>query len=103
MKETLEHGLLEFFSSYSYDESALSEIRDLFKATKKDYFERTFLRCLEGDINTYAKKALGLDDEVVKLMDIKDLADSIRIRLESAEKQYKEKKAKEKEKEYEWD
>ena len=103
MKETLEHGLLEFFSTYSYNESALSEIRDLFEAGKKDHFERTFLRCLETDIDTYAKKCLGLNEEVVKLLDFNDIAYSIRLRLESAEKQYKEIKAKEKEKEYKWD
>ena len=90
MKENLEHELLEFFSTYSYNDSALNEIKDLFEATKKNYFERTFLHRLEEDVNIYAKKSLGLDEDVVKLMDIKDLADSIRIRLENAEKQYKE-------------
>ena len=102
MKETLEHGLLEFFSTYSYNESALSEIRDLFEAGKKDHFERTFLRCLETDIDTYAKKCLNLNEEVVKLLDFNDIAYSIRLRLESAEKQYKDTKASEN-KEYKWD
>ena len=99
MKETLEHGLLEFFSTYSYNESALNEIRDLFEAGKKDHFERTFLRRLEEDIDTYARKSLGVDEEVVKLLDFNDIAYSIKLRLESAEKQYKEKENKE----YKWD
>ena len=103
MKESLERELLEFFDTWSYNESAIGEIRDLFNATKKDYFERIFMRRLEEAINTYAKKSLGLNEDVVKLVDIKDLADSIRIRLESAEKQHKEMKEKEKEKEYKWD
>lgn len=90
MKESLEHGLLEFFSTYSYNESALNEIRDLFEAGKKDYFDRTFLRRLEEDINIYAEKSLGLNENMVKMVDIKDIADSIRIRLESAKKQYED-------------
>jgi len=102
MKESLERELLEFFDTYSYNESAIGEIRDLFNATKKDYFERTFLRRLEEDINTYAKKSLGLNEEIVKLVDIEDVANSIRIRLEGAEKQYKDMKANH-DKEYKWE
>jgi len=102
MKESLERELLEFFSTCSYNESAIGEIRDLFNATKKDYFERTFLRRLEEDINTYAKKSLGLNEEIVKLVDIEDVANSIRIRLEGAEKQYKDMKANH-DKEYKWE
>ena len=102
MKESLEHELLEFFSTYSYNESAMSEIYDFFESHKKDYFERTFLRRLEEDINIYAKKSLGLDENIVKMVDIKDIADSIKIRLEGAEKQYKNSKACH-DKEYKWE
>ena len=103
MKETLEHGLLEFFSSYSYNESALSEIRDLYEVGKKDHFERTFLRRLEEDINIYAEKSLGLDENIVKMVDINDIADSIKMRLEGAEKQYKEDMKASHDKEYKWE